>query len=97
VVSNPQLWDLDKPVLYSARARVNSDGNGLMTERVRPPGSMKRVVPFGIREAVIPKPTPASGSMARTIKVKGVSCTRTAAPSGIEVPGRSLGAALHGA
>jgi beta-galactosidase len=75
VVNNPQLWDLDKPVLYSARATVNSGGKALDD----------LVVPFGIRDAVFKADT-GFWLNGKNIKIKGVCLHQDGGAFGIAVP-----------
>jgi beta-galactosidase len=75
VVNSPQLWDLDTPLLYSARATVNSAGKALDDA----------VVPFGIREAVFKADT-GFWLNGKNIKVKGVCLHQDGGAFGIAVP-----------
>ena len=74
-VINPQRWDLDKPVLYSARAAVVSEGKALD----------EAVVPFGIREAVFKADT-GFWLNGKNIKIKGVCLHQDGGAFGIAVP-----------
>ena len=74
-VNNPQRWDLDNPVLYSARATVNSGGKALD----------EAVAPFGIREAVFKADT-GFWLNGKNIKVKGVCLHQDGGAFGIAVP-----------
>src|SRR5215471_13947442 len=74
-VSRPQLWDIDKGVLYKAVARVRSEGKTLDDE----------VVPFGIREFHF---DPATGFWlnGKNFKIKGVCLHHDGGAFGAAVP-----------
>src|SRR5215831_397482 len=74
-INQPQLWDVDKGVLYKAVARVRSDGRTLDDE----------VVPFGIREFHF---DPATGFWlnGKNIKIKGVCLHHDGGAFGAAVP-----------
>jgi beta-galactosidase len=85
LVGNPQLWDLDKPGLYTGRATVNSTGNG-REDRIGPPKKLdSQLVPFGIREAVF-KPNTGFWLNGKNIKIKGVCLHQDGGAFGIAVP-----------
>ena len=85
VVVNPQRWDLDKPVLYSARATVNSFGNGLQ-DRIGPPDRLDdQMVHFGIREAVFKADT-GFWLNGKNLKIKGVCLHQDGGAFGLAVP-----------
>ena len=75
VVPNPQLWDLDHPVLYDARASIRVGGKELDDE----------VAPFGIREAVFKADT-GFWLNGKNIKIKGVCLHQDGGAFGIAVP-----------
>jgi beta-galactosidase len=77
VVLNPQLWDLDKPVLYSAQAQVMTEGGIHFCDR--------DVVNFGIRDAVFKADT-GFWLNGKNIKVKGVCLHQDGGAFGIAVP-----------
>jgi len=93
VLPNPQLWDLDKPVLYSARATVNKPVIPLYGDENRlgiGPTTFSYALdqdsaPFGIREAVFKADT-GFWLNGKNIKVKGVCLHQDGGAFGIAVP-----------
>jgi beta-galactosidase len=75
LVSKPQLWDLDQPVLYHARVTVRSSGTALDQDTAC----------FGIRDARFEAAT-GFWLNGKNLKIKGVCLHQDASAFGIAVP-----------
>jgi beta-galactosidase len=81
-IKNPQLWDLEKPILYHANAVIDLMGAN--------PENDRRIcddltVPFGIRDAAF-KPDTGFWLNGKNIKLKGVCLHQDGGAFGIAVP-----------